>query len=174
LKVVGVPLCVFSCRSMAYGDLQTRIVRKILLWICFDDSEDAIDPMCYVSRTYHETSVWSRRQRTYWLHGSRIPDRDEIRERTHQRPYSARNVFQGQESSPGTSCCLLNLRSGEYWYYSYDSVSVDRFVPWCSWSTEVRLSDEAFLLNTVRGTPCKLCLSIITLVWVCLIYRMMY
>jgi hypothetical protein len=39
------------------------------------------------------------------------------------------NVFQGQESSPGTSCCLLNLRSGEYWYYSYDSVSVDRFVP---------------------------------------------
>jgi hypothetical protein len=34
---------------------------------------------------------------TSWL---RIPDRDEIRERTHQRPYgSARNVFQGQESS---------------------------------------------------------------------------
>jgi hypothetical protein len=58
---------------------------------------------------------------------AQVPDRDEIRERTHQRPYgSARNVFQGQ-SSPGTSCCLLNLRSGEYWYYSYDSVSVDRF-----------------------------------------------
>jgi hypothetical protein len=49
---------------------------------------------------------------------------------------------------PGTSCCLLNLRSGEYWYYSYDSVSVDRF---CSMmqlkQPEVRLSDEAFLLK---------------------------
>jgi hypothetical protein len=62
---------------------------------------------------------------TSWL---RIPDRDEIRERTHQRPYgSARNLR--PRILPGTSCCLLNLRSGEYWYYSYDSVSVDRFVP---------------------------------------------
>lgn len=49
---------------------------------------------------------------------------------------------------PGTLCCLLNLKSGEYWYYSYDCISVNRF---CSMmqlkQSDTRLSDEAFLIK---------------------------
>jgi hypothetical protein len=80
-------------------------------------------------RTYHVRRQYvvstSKDVLTSWLKDS---DRDEIRERTPTSIWLS-SMYSKAKNPPRTSCCLLNLRSGEYWYYSYDSVSVDRFVP---------------------------------------------